>query len=245
MPPFEGSHLKIKRANQHIDDLETIFSQFLRTDFYALGAKAKPQIGYVAYYVTRVDPLPEDVPLILGDAVHNLRTALDHFMWELVGTLCPSAASRHTEFPITKTSQQYNSAFGKREITEMREDIAEFLREIQPYRTTDDTLWDLHQLDIDDKHKLIIPVACAINSWGLKKPRIWLGDLSNSFHIELGEELLNIPADTYAKNHDDIEFGVNVTFRDPDIARGRTVLETLQHLASFVDMIVTTVERRL
>jgi hypothetical protein len=232
-----GIQIKIERANKHIGDLDAAISDFLGTDFYALGTKHKPEIGQVAYYVTRADPLPDDIPAILGDAIHNLRSALDHLAWQLV-EVCGGQPGSATKFPITKTRQQYDSAFGEREITQLRPTMVELLRSVQPYRTTDDTLWHLHRLDIHDKHRLIIPVACALDSWGLKEPSIWLGDLSHSFRIELGEELLNIPASTYVQHHENINFKTDIAFEDLEIACGNSVLEALNQMKESVNSIV-------
>jgi hypothetical protein len=236
--------LKIERAKKHISDLETLISDFLSRDFYTLGTKQKPHISHVAYYVTSVDPLPEDIPLILGDALHNLRSTLDHLFWQLVEANGGTAGTT-TQFPITKTVQQYNSAFGIREITQIRSKTpkaVDILRDVQPYRTTDDTLWHLHRLDIEDKHRLIIPVACASDSWGLKRENVWLGDLSGSFHIELGEELLNIPVNTHQKAGDNIKFGVDVTFRNSEIVGCKSVLETLHNMADSVETVIAQFE---
>jgi hypothetical protein len=151
---IDGVWSKVERANKHIADLEALISSFLGRDFYSLGTKPKPQIAHVVYYVTRVDPLPREVPLILGDVLHNLRGSLDHLFWQLVEVLGGTPGVT-TQFPITKTLEQYDSAFGKREITQITRacpEAIEILTSIQPYRTTDDTLWHLHKLNIEDKH---------------------------------------------------------------------------------------------
>lgn len=242
-----GIRQKIKRADEHIADLQALVSDFLSRDFYTLGTKHKPHIDHVAYYVIHADPLPVEAACILGDAVHNLRSALDHLFWQLVD-VSGATADKHTQFPITKTLQQYNSAFGKREITQIHArwpDAVQILRDVQPYRTTDDTLWYLHQLDIEDKHRLILPVACALRAWGLKKPAIWFGDLSGMFHIEDGAELLNIPTSTYEKTGDNINFGTDVTFRNSEIVGCKSVLETLNTMADFVKWLVAEFDRFL
>lgn len=245
MTIFESSRLKIKRADQHINNLKILVSDFLKTDFYTLEANYKTHIQQVAYRVVRVDPLPENVPLVLGDAIHNLRSALEHFMWETVDRFGGTPPDLHTSFPIAMTEQQYRSAFAKREITLLRKEIKEFISDVQPYVTGDNTLWNLHQLDITDKHQLIIPVASAATSMGLKQPRTWVAELSSAFHLELGEEICHIPIETYEKSHNNIQFGPAITFRNSEVFRGKTVIEALEHASGYIDMIITTVERKI
>ncbi|HZQ25987.1 MAG TPA: hypothetical protein VFA89_24555 [Terriglobales bacterium] len=240
---MSGIELKIERANKHIDDLESLVSAFLGRDFYSLGIKPKPQIEHVAYYVTRVDPMPADISLVIGDALHNLRSSLDHLAWQLVEV--SGGIPDKIDFPITKTRQQYDSAFGKREVTQIRPEILDLIRKIQPYRSTDDTLWHLHQLDIMDKHKLIVPIACALKCWGLKRENVWLSDLSGSYHIELGEELLNVPASTFANAAENIKFGTDIAFRDLEIVGSKSVLETLYKMSEFVSGIIDSFSQYL
>jgi len=49
---------------------------------------------------------PEDLALIAGDAIHNLRSALDHIAWELVAA-GSSEPNHRTQFPVGKTQASY------------------------------------------------------------------------------------------------------------------------------------------
>jgi hypothetical protein len=52
-----------------------------------------------------VDPMPPDIPLIIGDAAHNLRTALDHLMIGIV-TAVRGKASKYLAFPVDESRDQ-------------------------------------------------------------------------------------------------------------------------------------------
>src|SRR5687768_16440862 len=82
---FEGALLKVKRAKEHICDLHIAFDGFVETHKYTLSVSQDPDSGTSAIDIDFSDPKPEHFALILGDAIHNLRTALDHAMWELMG----------------------------------------------------------------------------------------------------------------------------------------------------------------
>src|SRR5918995_3001656 len=89
MPPKDrlaGVRLKIERARKHIRDLETETSAYLNSSPhpYQLRAEDDPATGDEVYRVRVLFPIPESIPLIVGDAVHNLRSALDHLAWQLV-----------------------------------------------------------------------------------------------------------------------------------------------------------------
>jgi hypothetical protein len=78
MSVFYSARLKVERARSHIDALATEISRFSHSSPYLVviedsGPKLK-----------RTSPIPGPVFTILGDAVHNLRSALDHLAYELV-----------------------------------------------------------------------------------------------------------------------------------------------------------------
>ena len=66
------------------------------------------ETGDVLIKLGKCQPIPEDFPLIIGDTLQNLRTALDHLVWQLIlsngGT--PNVNSA---FPISKSAQHYKS----------------------------------------------------------------------------------------------------------------------------------------
>jgi hypothetical protein len=94
---FESALWKIDRARKHADDLEAEVRGFLSSDPYEVEAVGTPMTGPGSYRVRRVTPLPESIPLITGDAAHNIRSALDHFAWAAV---VAAERSSRTAFPV-------------------------------------------------------------------------------------------------------------------------------------------------
>lgn len=75
---FNGAHLKVERAKKHIADLQDIFGTFVKQHPHALHIDNDASSGLITVEVRFSEPLPASLALIIGDAVHNLRTALDH-----------------------------------------------------------------------------------------------------------------------------------------------------------------------
>lgn len=88
MPPIDERlrqvTLKIKRAKEHVADLERELRAFLDGNPYKVGAKRDPQTRKLIYYVASVEPTPDCLPLIAGDAIQNLMSALDHLAYQIV-----------------------------------------------------------------------------------------------------------------------------------------------------------------
>lgn len=241
---FSGSKLKIERAKKHISDLRRDVLTFFDVNPYKIGTKLKPEISHYLLYIESIEPIPDNFSLLVGDAVHNLRTALDHLACQLVEA-GGGTPNRDTYFPIygnPNGAQRYASAIGKGEINKMPIGAEKAINAVQPYITGDDTLLAIHQLDIADKHKLIIPVYGVPSRLGLKNPKIWLVDMGWRTAVKVGDELTNIPVSTYEQSRENIDFGFYIAFGEPEILKGKSVLETLDEMAVFVDNLIGNFE---
>ena len=78
---FQGAKLKLERAKHHIANLEATFRAYVDLNPYVLGSKENPETATKKATIRYTMELPSDIALILGDAVHNLRVALDHTVW--------------------------------------------------------------------------------------------------------------------------------------------------------------------
>ncbi|MGA2325430.1 MAG: hypothetical protein ABSH05_04015 [Bryobacteraceae bacterium] len=155
---FRDSKLKIERANQHILELNTALNEFIGTDFYSLGVAKDPQTGNHVLKFGITKSLPERLPLIIGDALHNLRSALDFIASELVRRA--NGSMKYIKFPIRDTRKEVEAALLRGEIRVAHPDVITcILDEIKPYKGGNDALCALHDLDIADKHLLLIPVV--------------------------------------------------------------------------------------
>lgn len=165
---FWQSKLKVQWAYAHINHIELTWAKYLATDFCRVIVEPNPQGGQTIA-IENFLPLPGNIACAMGDAVHNLRAALDYLTSELVGT-----HDNRVSFPIHEKRESLERSFeidgatGKKgsnaRIEEAMSGLGNFfLNEIRPYKTGDDThpmgqmIWALNDLDRIDKHKLLIP----------------------------------------------------------------------------------------
>ncbi len=110
--------------------------------------------------VVRITEFPPSIPLIIGDAVHNLRTAFDYIMVAITGMDWMALPVGRTRDDIISKSTHY------RTIKETFPNLATFiLEEIQPYQRGQFLLWELSELDRIDKHRLIEPVVETLDKF--------------------------------------------------------------------------------
>jgi hypothetical protein len=115
---------------------------------------------------------PAAIRLLIGDCVHNLRSALDNLIYELLvarhGDPPPTKFVEYSEFPIF--SQPMSAKARKRRIGGIAPVVRTIIEGLQPYnrgqKFASDPLWVLHELSRIDKHRLplvvlMVPAAFA------------------------------------------------------------------------------------
>jgi len=108
--PLFGVMLKVERAREHLDTLDREVGEFLERELYAvapsLNAEADRQILTLK---PKLAP-PAHLGVVVGDVVHNLRSALDHLACALAllddsGDPCDKWPK--PQFPLTSTQQAW------------------------------------------------------------------------------------------------------------------------------------------
>jgi len=140
---------KVQRAKQHFGNLKIARDRFIESEPYVVESKKNPKAGYVDFYLANIQAPPDEIGLITGDVIHNLRSALDHLAYQLV--LVNSATpTRQTCFPIFDSAQIVTT--GTRQVQGMAQTAIDAINAAKPYQSGTDELWWLHKLDIADKH---------------------------------------------------------------------------------------------
>jgi hypothetical protein len=156
--PFYASHLKIERAKQHISDLQARILAFQASDFYTINIGNDSETGDDILHFKETRSLPDDIALIIGDALHNLKGALDIAVNEIVFSRL-GHYDDFTRFPFRKTKDELINAIKGGLIHQASKTVADLIVEsVKPYKGGNDALWALHELNILDKHRLLLPV---------------------------------------------------------------------------------------
>jgi hypothetical protein len=82
---------------------------------FTVSYKRNPATRQLIYYVSAVQEPDPELSGIVGDALHNLRSALDHIAYQLVMIGTGQTPSRRVYFPIWDSQAKYESE-GRRQI---------------------------------------------------------------------------------------------------------------------------------
>jgi hypothetical protein len=153
---FTSARLKIERADKHISDLEKKLSVFTRQTLDASVCYRDEATTDIT--LTAIAP-PPSFALLIGDAIHNLWSALDHLTWELVGL---DGGCQHSRlyFPTGRDRAYYNKRC--REITTPSANVKQLFESLEAFPDgVGHLLYVAHRLDNADKHRILTPVVNA------------------------------------------------------------------------------------
>lgn len=94
---------------------------------------------------------------IIGDVVHNLRSALDIMICELVVEASPNFDVKKVKFPFLKDVSGKVDAIKNANVNVAGSHVPPLIEAWQPFKGGASQLFALHHLDIADKRRSIIP----------------------------------------------------------------------------------------
>ncbi|HEY5957764.1 MAG TPA: hypothetical protein VIV60_14470 [Polyangiaceae bacterium] len=249
---------KLERAKRHYAELTSEVQRYLATQPYAIASRLDPVSARRVYYIDSVQPTPLAISAILGDTIHNLRSALDHLAYQLVWIGTGSPPSNHVYFPIADDKGRYPSQRDK-QIKGARPEAVSAIDQLAPYRGGNDVLWRIHKLNNVDKHRVLITAGSAFQSVdiggimrremqaahdsipefaGMVLPQIalFLKPADRLFPLKAGSELF-IDAPNAVEDRS-MQFQFELAFGEADVVSGEPIIETVEPMVTAVEQVI-------
>lgn len=257
--PLDGCHAKIARAEELWQQLGSAFVLFLEEGPYrSEGSFDAGSSEWVLRFRVLEEP-PLRWGILVGDVVHNLRSALDHLAWQLVLANGGEPTWR-TQFPIYSDEAAYLRAQGgQAQIAGMRDEDIELIEKLQPFRQPEGHekphhLAVLRELSNVDKHRVVH--TTLVQTAGSQFRVYGLEDISGIGHIKPqfgplvdGAKLVRIGvvADgSEPRLSVDAQLQLNVAFADEgSLVRDENVPGVLLELREYIAGLVGQFEPRL
>lgn len=241
---------KIERAAEHIGHLDSELSAFVRANQHLCRLTTSFDPAALRCVVTAIDDgiptPPRRLSIIAGEALHQMRSTLDHAVWAHV-------ASRHgghppyprIAFPICATEKVFRDACRNRKLQGASARFTSAVESMQPFNSqaqTEHPLAVLELLDNTYKHRLLMVTCVSITNprWFWHKPEdVKLTVLANPFRRPLritkeGTELFSF---TLSRFGPDVEVGgepsCDVAIESPGSAELKLIVPFLRELHSF------------
>jgi len=230
---------KYEWAKHHVNNFNNAEQIFRNENRISFSREIDTTTREFVYKVRIIPEIPQSIRFMLGDAIHNLRSALDHAAYAVVkaGTSQPDT---HTYFPVFDDPKAYASMLKSR-VPGLRQHCYEVFDRIQPYKNGwGHWIWQLHRLDIIDKHRLLlaistIPVARTATPSDKSAPGIHKGIVAAAMPVffqqlifgshprvsvkavETGDEIGRFPA---TEEYENMGFGFDVALDEPEVTTG-------------------------
>lgn len=258
-PSLDGPLLKLRCAKGEFERFrECQIDVAKRTDrlndYRAIRAEFDPNRGKDVYRVL-IDFLPPpDIGALIGQIAHNLRSALDGLAWQLalLETKRPADRTAFPIFKIGKTARRRKNGSevpqfakrGRKMISDLRPEHQAAIELLQPYKGGHGfrrhPLWQLHELNNADKHRLLQIVGAYGNTF-------MYGAATTATRFDIREvEIVSGPLKDGAivaysppDMHMDAQIQPSISFAQGcDAVRGRPVHGTFQPIIRKVEQIL-------
>lgn len=175
LPDLFSAHAKIRRAREHMSALECLADRFMKSNPYQLGRRLEAQGRVHEYFFSKYTTPPDTFGLVVGDAIHNLRSALDHVAFalaqhgaEAVGATMTREQAMRIQFPICDDPDDFKIQIRRKRLRYVKSSYKTLIERYQPYnlnrqhpeRTVPKVLADLNNRD---KHRLIAVLSSVIH----------------------------------------------------------------------------------
>lgn len=243
----DAIHGKIERAHKHIGELHAVLKGFLDSDPYDVIYEGDVNTGKRHVRWIEHEPLPHIVPIIAGDALHSLRSALDH-LYALLVNVHGYATDRSDQFPIYDAAKAYKDA-GPGIVARVGPNALRLLDSLEPYKGGCDAIWRLHRLNIIDKHRALMTVGVTGQGRRLLKDMpeestTLTGERADPLTIAMplppllkhGDILdRDIP---HEKAGDEVNLTVEIALNEPGVVEAEPLVQTLDGMLEVTKRVV-------
>jgi hypothetical protein len=243
LSPFAGPRSKVARATRHIQETEAILEAFGQSDLATFVVDTETKPGATLLGVEIAGGPPIDIPLAIGDAIHNLRASLDFLAYELMSA--SGTIDEQMRFPFYKEEDNLRKQVGKSGLLKnCGPDVARLIVDgVKPYKDGNYDLWAMNKLDNIDKHRLIVPVFVATDVYGISGVDESGWRLKNNTKSIVGSGFFPyVELGTNFKLDHPPFVACSVYFREGQYFDGRDVIPTLQTLAQKVTDVIEAFE---
>jgi hypothetical protein len=204
--------LKFTRVGEHMKSLDEAINAFLRTEPYGARREVEGNGYEHVFYWTSYKDCPDNFGLIAGDAIHNLRSSLDHMAVALAIEGAKSSGKslnwddlKKLQFPVVIEHPDFIEQVRRGRLRNVVTNAVDVIESVQPYNKDPQApkrspLAMLSFLDNSDKHSVLTtsamgPVAERI-LWDAEASEARLeppGKLRTEVGAEIGRFIFSSP----------------------------------------------------
>ncbi|HTH29284.1 MAG TPA: hypothetical protein VL918_12550, partial [Sphingobium sp.] len=149
-----------ERAKWFISELRHFSFLFHEQNPFEIISEIDPRTGENVFRVLVKESVPPQVSAIVGDTVHNLRSALDYLIGELALDN-GEAPSENFGFPISRRAHRHVQSRRAQKLKGISPRAERLILWLKANERVNAMLWKLNWLDLIDKHNSILLTAAS------------------------------------------------------------------------------------
>ena len=176
MRPYKAARLRFERAIAHGEHLSKLWNE-IPTDILCTPKAKIDRDGHGVLMATKVGEVPDELSLVLGEHLYQLRSALDACIYQATVYATgknPPPDENKLEFPITSDPTEWPK-LAKRRLAELPVGVQKGIESVQPYHSLSlppedmvssigRSIGILHDLARKDRHRQLH----IVGSWPLE-----------------------------------------------------------------------------
>jgi hypothetical protein len=169
--PLRGAYAKCERAVEHHDRCLELFGEFIQNHSFSIAdtdpGAPSGRLGSETVWT--------EISCVVGDAIHNLRAALDHVAYAVAADRLHAKYLKSVYFTIRSDRAAFDKAMRKGAFEQlMGSDWRAFLLGVQPFQGQKyEDLGRISALDNTDKHRLLFSLAPRSDVHNLRDDGQW------------------------------------------------------------------------
>src|SRR6266568_4630919 len=98
--PLDGARKRVERANKHLNEIASQIETYATSEANRIVVEHNDIRNEPNFILAPHGPLPDDIPLLIGECVYNFRAALDYLVFELSREDSGDPNPLRTQFPV-------------------------------------------------------------------------------------------------------------------------------------------------
>lgn len=164
--PLDAIYAKIERANEQLQRFNGEINAYLTSDPppYSIVGNLDSQGTHYRFHATGKTQPPIRFPILAGEIIQQLRSSLDYLVVALAGLNGQHPLNNH-QFPVCRTPEKFEKAASGGIMKGVGRAALDKIIAAQPYNNAAPdtyTLAAIHDLNIRDKHRLLVVISVAV-----------------------------------------------------------------------------------
>jgi len=169
--PFFSAKLRIERAKEHLDTLDTEFDRFFDKNPGEYVAEPNADGVHIIHKIKFRERFPIKWRVIATEVIEHLRASLDQATYATFFLATGQPDTNFAAFPFGKTPTDLDNGIKGRS-KDLRPEIQTLLRTLNTYKGGNDLLYTLNELANNCKHGLVAFIVGAVAKYEIRAKRI-------------------------------------------------------------------------